>query len=720
MNRKQRRRAAKTQGRGKPRGRGSESSDRKLQEAVGHHQAGRLAEATQSYREILSREPDNAVALHFLGVIRRQEGDAGQAIDLIGKAIALQPGYAEAHNNLGTALNDQGRLEEAAAAHRRALELKPDYAQAHYNLGNALRVQGKLEEAAAAYCAALALRPDDVQAYGNLGRALRDLGKLDEAAAACRKAVALRPNVAETHNNLGTLLWDQGEIEEAVASYRAALALKPDYAHAHSNLGNALRVQGKLEETVAAYHAALALQPDIAEVHSNLGIALRDQGRLDESVAACRRALELQPDFAAAHSNLLFTMNYDAHCTAEEIFAESRAWDARHAAPRATRIRPLHNPPDPERRLRVGYVSPDLRTHSVSYFAEPLLANHDSNHVEVFCYAEVARPDETTLRFQALADGWRSTVGLTDAEVAARIRADSIDILVDLAGHTGNNRLLAFAERPAPVQVSWLGYPNTTGMTEMDYRLTDAIADPEGAADARHSETLLRLPDGFLCFQAPTLVPTESPDVAPVPAIASGHVTFGSFNNLPKTGPQVVEVWAQVLRDVPGSRLLMKSGQLRDENQCEKFRETFAAFGIAGERIEFMPKIPALSDHLAAYGRVDIALDPFPYNGTTTTCEAAWMGVPTIALRGARHAARVGASILTQLGLTELIAETTESYVEIAASLARDLDRLANLRSDLRPRLQASPLCDAQGFCRNMERAYRDMWRRWCGHETLN
>ncbi len=378
------------------------------------------------------------MALHLLGVIRFQEGDAGRAIELIGKAIALEPTYAEAHNNLGNALRDQGRLEEEVAVYLRALELKPDYADAHNNLGNALQVQGRLEE----------------------------------AVAACRRALELKPNFAQAHNNLGN--------------------------------------------------------------------ALKDQGRLEEAVAVYRRALELKPDYAKAHSNLIYTMNYDAGVTLEEVFAESRDWDVRHAAPRAERIRPLHNPPNPERRLRVGYVSPDFRTHSVSYFVEPLLAGHDRDAVEVFCYAEVPCPDAVTARFQALADGWRSTVGLTDAEVAERIREDRIDVLVDLAGYTAKNRLLAFAERPAPVQVTWLGYGASTGMTEMDYRLTDTVVDPVEEAGAFFSETLVRLPHAFFCYGPPA----EAPEVTPLPALANGHVTFGSFNNPSKTGPQVVEVWA--------------------------------------------------------------------------------------------------------------------------------------------------------------------------------
>ncbi len=358
MNRRQRRASAKTRGRDAPRGHGFASSDSKLKEAVSYHQAGRLAEAKRSYLEILSRERNNAVALHLLGVIRCQEGDAGQAIELIGNAIALKPDYAEAHNNLGNALRDQGRLKEAVVVYRRALALKPDFAEAHNNLGNALNDQGKLEEAVAAY----------------------------------RRALELKLDFAEAHNNLGNALGDQGRLKEAVVVYRRALELKPDFAEAHSNLGNALNDQGKLEEAVAACRRALELKLDFAEAHSNLGNALRNQGKLEEAVAAYRRALELKLDFAEAHSNLIFTMNYDARYTPEEIFAESRDWDARHAAPRAERIRPLHNPPDPERRLRVGYVSPDFCAHPVSYFVEPLLAHHDRGGVEVFCYAEAPGP----------------------------------------------------------------------------------------------------------------------------------------------------------------------------------------------------------------------------------------------------------------------------------------------------------------------------------------
>ncbi len=608
MNRRQRRAAAKARGRDAPRGYGFASSDSKLREAVSYHQGGRLAEAKRSYLEILSRERNNAVALHLLGVIRCQEGDAGQAIELIGKAIALKPDYAEAHSNLGNALNDQGRLEEAVVVYRRALELKPDLAEAHSNLGNALK--------------------------------------------------------------------DQGKADEAVAAYRKALELKPDYAEAHSNLGN----------------------------------ALKDQGKVDEAVAAYRKALELKPDYADAHCNLLFCMNYDRQTSQQEILAESRRWDDVHAAPCAVDEGSHPNNPDTERRLRVGYVSPDFREHSVSYFLDPLIAGHDRRSFEVFCYSQVIKPDAKTERFRDLADVWRSTVGIADATVAERIQEDGIDILVDLAGHTGENRLLVFAARPAPVQVSWLGYPNTTGLSAMDYRLTDALADPEGDADALHSEILVRLPNGFLCF-APA---ADAPEIGGTPALANGHVTFGSFNNLAKVTPDVVETWARVLQRMPKSRLVIKSRPLADEETRKRYREMFGAHGITAGRVELIPRIASKSGHLGAYNRIDIGLDPFPYNGTTTTCEALWMGVPVITLRGDRHSGRVGTSILTRANLADLVAETKAVYVEKAVALANDLERLSALRGDLRSRLRMSPLCDAEAFTRDVEAAYREMWRRVC------
>ena len=656
--------------------RGVSQADEKLAAAVSLFQAGRLGDAKRIYVEILSVNPDHAVALNYLGVIMLREGDAEQGLALIGQAIALRPDYLEAYGNLGIVLKDLGRLDEAAAALRKALELDPDVAKTHYNLANVLSAQGELDKAVAAYDEAVRLKPDYVAAL----------------------------------NNLGTVLTLQGELETADTVFRKALAHKPEYAEAYGSLGVVLTKQGRLDEAVSAFDEGLKLNGDDALTYNNLGGALTDQGKLAEALAARRQALALNASYADAHSSLLFGMNYDPRMSQHDIYAESRRWEAVHVAHPIARQRPRPVDPDADRRLRVGYVSPDFRRHSVSYFIGPLVAGHDRRAFEVFCYAEVARPDDWTARIRERADAWRSTVGMDDPAVAAKIREDGIDILVDLAGHTDKNRLLVFAERPAPVQVSWLGYPNTTGLTAMDYRLTDAIADPAAAADALYSETLVRLAGGFLCY-GPAV---DAPEVGACPVRRSGEVTFGSFNVLAKVTPETVAVWAEILDHVPGSRLLMKNRSLADEKTRTRYLRMFTTHGIAAGRIELCSWIASSAGHLGAYGRVDIGLDPFPYNGTTTTCEALWMGVPVITLSGDRHSGRVGASILTRVGLADLVTGSTAAYVEKAVALANDLDRLSTLRGELRGRLERSPLCDAPGFTRDIEAAYREMWCRAC------
>ena len=675
-NRQQRRQAARLAKKGR-RGNGAAApTDATLQEAVKLHKAGHPHEALQLYRKVLAVRPDQFDALNLGGVANCELGHIGEAVKLLQAAVRLEPSYAEAHNNLGNALKAADRLDEAAAAYRRAIGVKPGYAEPHYNLGILLQKSSDTAGAMAAY----------------------------------RRATEINPNFAEAHNSLGAMLQEFGELDDAIAACRRAIEIRPDYTTAHSNLGAALLRGGHSDEALAHCHHALRLDPNDVSAHNNLGMVLKDMGRLDEAIEAYRNALTLKPSFSEAHSNLIFTMNFHSRFTAESILAESRHWDEIHALPHAIRARPHANTPDPERRLRIGYVSPDFRCHSVSYFIESLLAAHDRNAVEVFCYAEVARPDEVTTRLRALADGWRWTFGTSDEALAEHIREDGIDILIDLAGHTSSNRLLTFAQRPAPVQATWLGYPNTTGLTAMDYRLTDAIVDPEGTADAVHSEKLVRLPKSFLCY----VPPADAPEIADLPAAANGYITFGSFNNLAKVTPDVVEVWATILHHTPGSRILLKSRLFAQHELRKRYKEMFVAHGVDIECIELVPDIPSVSGHLAAYAGVDIGLDPFPYNGTTTTCEALWMGVPMITLSGDRHAARVGLGLLTSMGMPELAAATQEAYIRTAVDLAGDLDRLLALRESLRTRMRNSPLCDAKAFAHDIEAAYRDMWRPWC------
>ena len=605
--------------------------------ALQHHQAGRLREAEQLYRQILAAAPGHADCRHLMGVLANQTGRGDQAVRLIGEAIALEGGVAAYHNNLGNALHGLGRLEEATGAYRRALALQPDYAGAHYNLASLLQSRGRSEEALPHFELALALWPDQADAHNNFGATLLELGRFTEAAARFGRALELEPGHTEARNNLGKACQELGRMAEAEAHYRQALALRPDYGE--------------------------------------------------------------------AHSNLLMTLTYRPEISDAALFTEHEEYGRHHA--RSALSHP--NPREPERRLRIGYVSGDLRHHVVGLFLEPLLAAHDPAALSVQCYSETRRPDAVTQRLKALCEGWRETAGLDDTALAARIRADGIDILVDLAGHSAFNRLPVFGRKPAPVQVTCLGYPGTSGLAAIDYRLTDPVADPEDSADAQATEQLVRLRDGFLCYR---------PGPTPEPARTPGPLTFGSFNNLNKVSEPVLALWAELLRRLPAARLLLKSRQLVDPVVAEGVRTVFTGHGVARERLELLGWTAGPEAHLESYRRIDIALDPFPYNGTTTTCEALWMGVPVVTLAGSRHAARMGASLLTRAGLPELIARDPAGYLEIATALAADPARLGGLRAELRPRLAASPLCDAAGLARRFESAYRIMWRRWCAGEA--
>jgi predicted O-linked N-acetylglucosamine transferase (SPINDLY family) len=749
-----------------------------IDRALELHRAGRLEEAEVLYRRVLQVQPEHPDALHLLGVLTAQRGDCeaavklfqwaiqirsqvadyhnslGEALRALGKsdaaviayrqALTLNSNHREARYNLANALQGQGNLEAAIAAYRQVLTLAPDDAAAHnnlalalqaqgelgealthfqraraldpqsaeicYNLGNALKADKQPAKAIGAYRHALALKPDYPEACNNLGIVLQLEGALAEAISAFQQAIALNPDYPEAYDNLGNALQMQDNQELAVACYRQAIALKPHYSAAYSNLGTALKTQDKLTEAIAAYRQSLALSPDVGDTHFNLGNALVAQGKLEEATASYRRALELSPEFADAYSNLLLALHYDANADPDVLQSEHRRWAKQHAPTPATVGQSHTNDPNPERRLRIGYVSPDFRAHSVAFFIEPILTHHDRQCFEVFCYANVSDGDGVTARLRNVADHWTDIVLMSDADVAAQIRRDQVDILVDLAGHTGGNRLCVFAEKPAPVQVTYLGYPNTTGLTAIDYRLTDALADPPGDTDSSCSETLVRLPEGFLCYQ----VPIDCPPTTSLPALTTGYVTFGSFNNVIKVNAAVVALWARILGALPQAQLLLKARALAYAEGRGRLQGLFEQHGVSPDRIEMIPWIKGHAEHQETYGRVDIALDPFPYNGTTTTCEALWMGVPVITLAGTTHAGRVGVSLLTHAGLPELIVASPEAYVALAVELANDLPRLQGLRESLRARLAASPLCDAEGFTRALEAAYRGMWLDWC------
>jgi predicted O-linked N-acetylglucosamine transferase (SPINDLY family) len=670
---------------------------------------GQLDEAIAAYCQAIRFNPDYAEAHSNLGNALEDKAQVIDAITCYRQAIRLKPQLAEAHYNLGNALKENGQLEEAIAAYRQAIQLKPGYAKAHYNLGIALQNKGQLDEAVASLRQAVRLKPDFAEAHNNLGNALKDKGQLDEAIASYQQAIRLKPDYAEAHSNLGNALQGEGQLDEAVASHRQAVRLKPDFAAAHSNLGNALKDKGQLDEAIACYRQAIRLKPDDAPTHSNLGSALKDTGQLDEAIAAYRQAIRLKPDFDEAHSNLVFALHYHPGYDGEMIHEEARRWNQQHAEPLKKLIQPHTNARDPDRRLRIGYVSPDFRAHVVGQNLLPLLCEHDHRQMEIFCYSNVLQPDALTDQLRGCADVWRSIVGLSDSRAVDLIRQDRIDILVDLALHTAKNRLVVFAAKPAPVQVTYLGYCGSTGVDAMDYRFSDPYMDPPDSDLSNYSERTVRLPETYWCYS----VPGPTPDPSPPPAATMGYVTFGCLNNLVKVSPPALDLWAVVLQGVPQSRLIVHS---HPGSHLDALRERFAGKGIAPDRLEFPGRQP-WPQYVQTYGRIDIALDPFPWGGGITTCDALWMGVPVVSLVGRTAVGRGGASILANVGLPELIARTPEQYVQIAANLAGDLPRLGELRRALRPRMQASPLMDAPRFARNVEAAYQQMWRNWCATE---
>ena len=599
---------------------------------------------------------------------------------------------------------------ESEAALSGAIRGAPDAAAPRHRLGQFYRKQGRPEEAIACFEAALERDPGYLDALISLGVLREARGESPAAVELYRRALDRDGECYAALVNLANILDQGGEPNEAAALYQTAIATRKAPVEALVNFGNLLTKQGRLKEAVACYERALGLNPKNAVVHNNLANLLKNKGEIEKALDHYRRATELDPDFPIAASNLVFAMNYDGRADGPALFEAHKAWAARWADPLIAESAPHTNDPWPDRRLRVAYLSPDFWAHSVAYFMAPLLECHDRGQVELICYANARTADAMTERLREFADHWRDIRPLTDDQVAGMIRSDGIDILVDLAGHTAGNRLAVFARKPAPVQVAYLGYPATTGMRAMEYRLTDDFADPAGVADAWHSEELVRLPRGFHCFSPPA----DCPALAPLPARVAGHVTFGSFNNLGKVGEETVALWSAVLAALPDARFVVKSQALADPGTRSDLGARFEARGVDPARLELLGRIPGQAAHLDLYNRVDIALDTVPYNGATTSCEALWMGVPVVSLAGVTHAARVGLSLLANLGLAELVAGKADEFVAIAAGLARDLDRLEALRGGMRERMTTAPITDGAGLARAIEEAYRAMWRRWC------
>lgn len=703
---------------------------------------GKLAEAIASYKKAISLQPEHANAHYNLGNAFKDQGKLTEAVASYKTAVLLTPNYAQLHSNLGDTLQTQGKLTEAIASYRKAIRINPDLVEVHYNLGDALREQESLDDAVASYCRAIELKPDYAQAYNNLANVLKSQGKLEEAAERYQQAIQLKPDYVEAYNNLGAILQKQDRLEEAVAHYQQAVSIKPDFAEAYSNLGeafcalgrldeavasckrsleikpnsaetynclgNTLRELGQLDEAVACGRQALLLKPDFAEGCNNLGNTLQAQGRLDEAIACYRQVLSIKPDSASAYSNLLYTMQYMNTVTPAEAFSEHQRYAERYETPLKAHWQPHENSRDPERRLRIGYVSADFYNHAVAFFIEPILASHDKSQVEIYCYYNHNKRDAHTDLIAASADHWLACSKMSDEQLAERIRADGIDILVDLSGHTGYNRLPVFARKPAPVQATWIGYAGSTGLTAMDYRITNEEMDPPGLTERYHSESLLRMPDSGVAYRPEP----GCPPVNPLPALTTDEFIFASLNNLIKTNQSVVNLWARILGALPHARLML--GNVTDSGVQQRVIERFSLAGVDADRLILQPRM-SFSDYLALHHKIDLALDPFPYHGGTTTMHSLWMGVPVITLAGEHMVSRCAVPLLSRVGLGEFITHNEEEYFQRAIQIAQDLPGLNRIRLSIRERMSASNH-GPQTVTRHLEAAYREMWRKWCAN----
>ncbi len=599
-----------------------------------------------------------------------------------------------------------GDVKRARELYARAVETAPGYAKAHLNLGIALEAGGRVDDAAASYRRALALDPGDPYACYNLGNLSRHRAPA-EAEKLLRAALSARPAFPEALVVLADVLEARGRPDDALAALEEALRQRPGYAGAWHNYGLLLQDLGRLDDAEDAFLRAIASDVEFLPPRQSLATLLRQQGRVSEAAEALVEARRIDPERLDLESAELDTLMYLDTADADDLYRRHRDFGARLETAYPQRFLPFANVPDPERRLRIGYVSSDFRLHPVSVFLLPLLEHHDRGAYEVHGYSTGTRRDAVTSEIERRCHRWRDASELSDEALADAINRDGIDVLFDLTGHAGPMRLAVFARRPAPVAVSWLGYLSTTGMQRVHYRLCDAHSDPEGVADARHTESLVRLPRSQWCYR-----PVLSRAHADRPPLARhGHATFGSTNHLSKVSPASRALWARVLARVPGSRLVVTG--VPEGRAREGLARDFAGAGLAADRISYLPRAP-MDEYLGRYDDIDIALDTTPYGGGATTCDALWMGVPVITLAGARSVSRSAASLLTTLGLHDWVAATADEYVETAARVAGDAALLSGARATLRSRMRSSALMDEAGFAREFEAACRRVWRAWC------
>jgi len=671
---------------------------------------GRKDEARDGYRAALAIRPDYIDARVNLANMVREEGDATGALAILNEAgTSDHPGLLNARGN---ALRAAERYDEAIEVLTRAVAAAPDNAEAANNLGLALAVKNQIGAAEPYFRRAAELRPDNAVISNNHGALLLRLFRFDDAIKALANAVARDPKYEEAMCNLGVAHYMLGQANEAIAIYRRIIAGNPDNGFARYGLAVTLLEDQRLAEAEAEVRRVIATDPGNAMAHNTLGVLLLDQHHISDARAAMKAAAEVNTLSAPIfYSNYAFAGLYEPGLTRDEIFNVHRAFGARYASNQPDLAHRHANVRDPDRKLVLAYVSPDFRGHSVAYFFEALLEKHDRSQFEVVLYSNTTRKDTVTDAFRKAADRWVETVGLTDEAFVERMREDKIDVVIDLGGHTSGNRLPALAKGAAPIQASYLGYADTAAVPAVKYRIIDARSDPPGDADRYATETLVRLPDCFHCYRPHG----KAPPPAGPPHVTKGYVTYASFNVLPKVNDGTIAAWSAILHAVPNARFYIKCKQLRDAAVRGRIHDAFAKHGIDPARIGMESFVPSVQDHLNQYALVDLALDTFPYNGTTTTCEALWMGVPVLTIAGERHSSRVGLSLLTAVGLAdEFVARNVDDYIARAIALGKNPGRLAEIRPQLRPMMAASPLRDEVKFTRNLESAYRKLWKEWC------
>ena len=624
-----------------------------------------------------------------------RQNELGRAEDLIKASIEANSGNPIAHAYYGEILLALGRPKEAGDSYQTATDICPEEGTFWHGLGLAKFRAGSLGAGINALSCAIELMPDNPEAHNNLGNLQKEAGNLRDAVFSYTRALELKPDFGEAFGNLGVVFLGLGELLDAEKALSAAAQIRPMDPVILTNLGCAFAALGRMTEATQWHRKALKLDARNTAALNNLAVSLKDQGQINDALKVYDRLIELAPEDYSARSNRLMCLNYREACDGVTIFRSHREWEKNLKKPIES-FTPVNK--TSRRPLKVGIVSPDLWTHSVANFLIPLLQHYDREEFHITCYSDTQVPDETTEMLKRFSNSWREIRNLSDESVSKRIRSDNINILIDLAGHTGNNRLTVFAQRVAPIQITWLGYPTTTGLSQMDFRLTDVVADPPSSTEVFHSEVLVHLQPCFLCYSPPKKIPLLE--------VRHRPVTFGSFNNFAKLTEKSVHLWAQLMNKVPASRLVLKSRQFADPVIAKMISDLFEGRGVEQTRVELVGRVRSRQAHLEYYNEIDIALDTFPYNGTTTTCEALLMGVPVVSRAGGLHAGRVGASLLSAMGCMHWVASHENEFLDIAVSLVNDRPSKDALRADF----LGSKLCDGQGFAHSFQATLQKLW----------